>query len=111
MDNDGLSDRAFGHSGASGSFLVIDPARELVIGLGRSVRVFRQQADCGRRKQLTANRPSVAGGQVVGYRVRRPAAGSPGPVALTEVVTGGGTFHSRIVATSAILAAVPSSML
>lgn len=35
MDNDGLSDRAFGHSGASGSFLVIDPARELVIGHAR----------------------------------------------------------------------------
>lgn len=31
MDNDGLSDKAFGHSGATGSFLVIDPARQLVL--------------------------------------------------------------------------------
>jgi CubicO group peptidase (beta-lactamase class C family) len=35
MDNDGLSERAFGHSGATGSFLVIDPQRELVIACAR----------------------------------------------------------------------------
>jgi WD40 repeat protein/CubicO group peptidase (beta-lactamase class C family) len=31
MDDDSLSPRAFGHSGGSGSFLIIDPERELVI--------------------------------------------------------------------------------
>jgi CubicO group peptidase (beta-lactamase class C family) len=31
MDNDGLSESAFGHSGATGSFLVVDPRRDLVL--------------------------------------------------------------------------------
>src|SRR6185312_5353520 len=31
LDLDGLSGKAFGHPGASGSFLLIDPARDLVI--------------------------------------------------------------------------------
>jgi CubicO group peptidase (beta-lactamase class C family) len=35
MDTDGLGDRTFGHSGATGSFLVIDPDRELVIASAR----------------------------------------------------------------------------
>ncbi len=35
FDSDGLSEKAFGHSGATGSFLKIDPAYDLVIALGR----------------------------------------------------------------------------
>jgi len=35
LDLDGLSDKAFGHPGGSGSFLLIDPARDLVIGHAR----------------------------------------------------------------------------
>jgi CubicO group peptidase (beta-lactamase class C family) len=31
FDSDNLGDQAYGHSGATGSFLVIDPSRELVI--------------------------------------------------------------------------------
>jgi CubicO group peptidase (beta-lactamase class C family) len=47
-DNDGLSERAFGHSGASGSFLVIDPTRALVIAHtrmseGKSYEKFLKQ--------------------------------------------------------------------
>jgi CubicO group peptidase (beta-lactamase class C family) len=36
MDNDGLSEKAFGHSGATGSFLVIDPQRQLVLAHTRT---------------------------------------------------------------------------
>jgi CubicO group peptidase (beta-lactamase class C family) len=35
MDVDGLGEKAFGHPGGSGSFLLIDLSRELVIGLAR----------------------------------------------------------------------------
>ena len=35
LDSNGLSDQAFGGSGACGSFLVIDPARDLVIAVTR----------------------------------------------------------------------------
>ena len=35
MDSDRLGPRAFGHSGATGSFLVIDPDRELVVAQAR----------------------------------------------------------------------------
>jgi CubicO group peptidase (beta-lactamase class C family) len=35
FDIDGLSDQAFGHPGASGSFLVVDPKRDLVVGMIR----------------------------------------------------------------------------
>ena len=35
MDVDGLGEKAFGHPGATGSFLLVDPSRELVIGLAR----------------------------------------------------------------------------
>jgi CubicO group peptidase (beta-lactamase class C family) len=48
LDNDALSDKAFGHSGGSGSFLVIDPERDLVIAHtrlseGRSFEQFLKQ--------------------------------------------------------------------
>ena len=36
-DSDGLSPRAFGHSGANGAFLVVDPAHDLVIAQTRDV--------------------------------------------------------------------------
>jgi CubicO group peptidase (beta-lactamase class C family) len=36
QDGDGLGPRSFGHSGATGSFLFIDPDRELVIASARS---------------------------------------------------------------------------
>lgn len=35
FDIDGLSERAYGHPGASGSFVVVDPARDLVIAMTR----------------------------------------------------------------------------
>jgi CubicO group peptidase (beta-lactamase class C family) len=48
FDSDGLSDKAFGHGGGSGSFLVIDPQHELVIAHtrlseGRSFEQFLKQ--------------------------------------------------------------------
>ena len=48
LDSDGLSARAFGHSGATGSFLVIDPVRQLVIAHtrmteGNSYKEFLKQ--------------------------------------------------------------------
>jgi CubicO group peptidase (beta-lactamase class C family) len=48
MDDDSLSPRAFGHSGGSGSFLIIDPAHDLVIAHtrlteGRSYKDFLKQ--------------------------------------------------------------------
>ncbi len=36
MDSDGWSEQAFGHSGAGGSFLTIDPAHDLVIAHARN---------------------------------------------------------------------------
>jgi CubicO group peptidase (beta-lactamase class C family) len=35
FDIDGLSDQAYGHPGASGSFLVVDPSRDLVVSMIR----------------------------------------------------------------------------
>jgi CubicO group peptidase (beta-lactamase class C family) len=48
FDSDGLSDKAFGHGGGSGSFLIIDPEHELVIAHtrlseGRSFEQFLKQ--------------------------------------------------------------------
>ncbi len=48
MDSEGLSPRAFGHSGATGSFLVIDPEHDLVIACcrmseGNSYQEFLRQ--------------------------------------------------------------------
>jgi CubicO group peptidase (beta-lactamase class C family) len=48
LDNDSLSDKAFGHSGGSGSFLVIEPERDLVIAHtrlseGKSFEQFLKQ--------------------------------------------------------------------